>query len=103
MMSARLQRLRRRFCSQGSSTIRGAAIGVVRVVVVEVAGGVRIPRIIRVTAIRRTQAAVLRRKYSLQPVYKRQGVFTAGYSASTVARVSTSPQERRSSFESISS
>jgi len=46
--------------------IRGAAIRVDRVVVVDVTAGVDVPRVVRVTTISGAQADVLR-TYSLQP------------------------------------
>ena len=41
-----------------SYTVRAAAIRVVRVVVVDIAAGVDIPRIIRIAAIRRAQPSI---------------------------------------------
>ena len=53
-----------------SDTVRAAPIRVVRVVVVDVAAGVDIPRIVRIAAISRTQAHIGGGSIAYSPYYK---------------------------------
>ena len=56
-------------CSSGS-TVGTAPIRIVRVVVVDVAAGVDIPRIVRIAAISRTQAHIGGGSIAYSPYYK---------------------------------
>ena len=60
-------RATRGVCYTLGVAIRGGPIRVPRIVVVDVAGRVHIPRVRRVATIRRAQAHILRPLYSLHP------------------------------------